>query len=294
MPAKKSGLARGLDSLFIETMGEPQKTEGVQQIKVSLIDPKNGQPRKSFDAEALAQLADSISAHGVLQPILLRPIGNDRYQIMAGERRWRASKLAGLNEIPALVLDKDELAAAQIALVENIQRENLNAIEEAMAFRSLAEEYGMTQEELSRQVGKSRSAIANAVRLLELPEDVLKLVAAGDLSAGHARTLLGLRDRQTIPILAQKAVESGMSVRELEEAVKRANRPVKEATEKKDSDFKVDYVTELEQKMMQGLGRKVTISTKNGKKTVSLFFEDNEDLEVLLRRLMGDEFVGSL
>ena len=293
MAAKKSGLGRGLDSLFLDTFEDENRKGGVQEIKISLIDPKSGQPRKVFDSEALAQLADSIAVHGVLQPILLREIGGDRYQIIAGERRWRASKLVGLTEIPAIVLDKDELAAAQIALVENVQRENLNPIEEAMAFRSLANEYGMTQEELSRQVGKSRSAIANALRLLDLPDEVLKLVSEGALSAGHARTLLGLRDREQILPLAKRAIELGLSVRELEDAVKRANRPIREKTEP-ETTFQVDYVAELEQKMMQGLGRKVKITSTGSKKLVSLYFEDNEDLEALLRSILGDEFVASL
>ncbi len=293
MAAKKSGLGRGLDSLFLDTLEDDVKKEGVQSIKISLIDPQKGQPRKVFDAEALAQLADSISAHGVLQPILVRELAGDRYQIIAGERRWRAAKLAGLGDIPAMVLDKDELAAAQIALVENIQREDLNPIEEAMAFRALADEYGMTQEELSRQVGKSRSAIANTLRLLDLPEETLALVSSGDLSAGHARALLGLRDRGLIHPLATKAIREALSVREVEEAVKRANRPQKEKKETAPS-FKVDYVAELEQKMMQGLGRKVKISAAGGKKMVSLYFEDNEDLEALLRAIMGDKFIGAL
>lgn len=293
MAGKKSGLGRGLDSLFLDTFEDEVKKGGVQEIKISLIDPKSGQPRKVFDSEALAQLADSIAVHGVLQPILLREIGGDRYQIIAGERRWRASKLAGLTEIPAIVLDKDELAAAQIALVENVQRENLNPVEEAMAFRSLANEYGMTQEDLSRQVGKSRSAIANALRLLDLPDEVLKLVSEGDLSAGHARTLLGLRDREQILPLAKRAIELGLSVRELEDAVKRSNRPIREKAEPEAS-FKVDYVAELEQKMMQGLGRKVKITSTGSKKLVSLYFEDNEDLESLLRSIMGDDFIASL
>ncbi len=293
MAAKKSGLGRGLDSLFLDTFEDENRKGGVEEIKISLIDPKSGQPRKVFDSEALAQLADSIAVHGVLQPILLREIGGDRYQIIAGERRWRASKLVGLTEIPAIVLDKDELAAAQIALVENVQRENLNPIEEAMAFRSLANEYGMTQEELSRQVGKSRSAIANALRLLDLPDEVLKLVSEGALSAGHARTLLGLRDREQILPLAKRAIELGLSVRELEDAVKRANRPIREKTEP-EATFQVDYVAELEQKMMQGLGRKVKITSTGSKKLVSLYFEDNEDLEALLRSILGDEFVASL
>ena len=293
MATKKSGIGRGLDSFFLETFEDEEKNEGVRSIKTSLIDPKSGQPRKNFDSELLAQLADSIAAHGVLQPILVRETGNGRYQIIAGERRWRAAKLAGLSEIPALTLDKDDLSAAEIALVENIQRENLNPIEEAGAFRALSEEYGMTQEELSRRVGKSRSYIANAVRLIELPDDVKSLVSSGELSAGHARTLLGLRDRTQILPFAKKTIAEGLSVRELEELVKRANRPIREKPEG-EPPFKVDYVAELERRMMADLGRKVKISARGGKKALTLFFEDNEDLDALLRQIMGDEFVGSL
>lgn len=293
MAGKKSGIGRGLDSLFLETYEDERKPEGVQSVKVSLIDPKSSQPRKSFDSELLAQLADSIAAHGVLQPILIRESGNGRYQIIAGERRWRAAKLAGLSEIPAITLDRDDLAAAEIALVENLQRENLNPIEEASAFRALAEEFGMTQEDLSRQVGKSRSFIANSTRLLELPEEVKALVSSGELSAGHARTLLGLRDRDQMLPFARKCIDAGLSVRELEALVKRANRPVRE-TGDETPPFKVDYVAELEHRMMADLGRKVKITSRGDKKAVTLYFEDNEDLDALLRRIMGDEFVGSL
>ena len=293
MAQRKSGIGRGLDALFLETFDEEKKPNGVEKIKTSLIDPKSGQPRKTFDADGLAGLADSIAEHGVLQPILVRASGNGRYQIIAGERRWRAAKMAGLSEIPAVLLDRDDLAAAEIALVENVQREDLNPIEEAAAFRALAEEFGMTQEDLSRRVGKSRSYIANATRLLELPDDVKTLVSAGELSAGHARTLLGLRDRAEILPLARKCVADGLSVRELEALVKRANRPIRETSEEK-PDFKVDYVAELERKMTSDLGRRVKIAAKGKQKTLTLFFEDNEDLDALLRRIMGDEFVGTL
>ena len=204
--AKKGGLGRGLDSLFLDNSFDEVNKNAIEEIKISLIDPKSNQPRKYFDNEALAQLADSIAAHGVLQPIIVREITAGRYQIIAGERRWRASKLAGKTEIPCIIVDKDDLKAAQIALVENIQRENLNPLEEALAYRALAKEYEMTQEELSAQVGKSRSAIANSLRLLDLPEEVLPFVASGELSAGHARTLLGLKDRAMIEALAKKIV----------------------------------------------------------------------------------------
>ena len=293
MAQKKSGIGRGLDALFLETFEDEKKVGGVEKLKTALIDPKSGQPRKNFDSDALSELADSIATHGVLQPILVRETGSGRFQIIAGERRWRAAKLAGLTEIPAVVLDRDDLAAAEIALVENVQREDLNPIEEAGAFRSLSEEFGLTQEDLSRRVGKSRSYIANATRLLELPDEVKDLVSAGRLSAGHARTLLGLRDRAMIAPLAKQCVAAGISVRDLEQQVKRANRPIRETPDEPPK-FKVDYVAELERKMTSDLGRRVKISAKGKQKTLTLFFEDNEDLDALLRRIMGDDFVGGL
>ena len=293
MAQKKSGIGRGLDALFLETFEDEKKVGGVEKLKTALIDPKSGQPRKNFDSDALSELADSIATHGGLQPILVRETGSGRFQIIAGERRWRAAKLAGLTEIPAVVLDRDDLAAAEIALVENVQREDLNPIEEAGAFRSLSEEFGLTQEDLSRRVGKSRSYIANATRLLELPDDVKDLVSAGRLSAGHARTLLGLRDRAMIAPLAKQCVAAGISVRDLEQLVKRANRPIRETPDEPPK-FKVDYVAELERKMTSDLGRRVKISAKGKQKTLTLFFEDNEDLDALLRRIMGDDFVGGL
>ena len=293
MAPKKSGIGRGLDALFLETFEDEKKPGGAEKLKTSLIDPKSGQPRKTFDSDLLAGLADSIAEHGVLQPILVRASGNGRYQIIAGERRWRAAKMAGLAEIPAIALDRDDLAAAEIALVENVQREDLNPIEEAGAFRALAEEFGMTQEDLSRRVGKSRSYIANATRLLELPDEVKALVSAGELSAGHARTLLGLRDRAEIAPLAKKCVADGLSVREVEALVKRANRPIRETPEDETPPV-VDYVAELERKMTSDLGRRVKIAAKGKQKTLTLWFEDNEDLDALLRRIMGDDFVGTL
>lgn len=285
--AKKSGLGRGLDSLFLENVEE--KRNSVETIKVSLVDPKPDQPRKFFDQESLAQLADSISCHGVLQPIIVREMTSGRYEIVAGERRWRATKLAGLTEIPAVIIDEDDLKAAQISIVENIQREDLNPLEEAQAYRTLASQYGMTQEQISARVGKSRSAVANALRLLDLPEDVLPLLASGQLSGGHARTLLGLRDRSMILPLAKKTVEYGLSVRELEAEVKRLNRPVREKPQSRE-ERDVDYVADLEQRLFRSLGRKVKIKDSGAHKSVTLFYEDNMDLEVLLQQLCGKSF----
>ena len=287
--AKKSGLGRGLDILFLDN-AVADRTNTVEFVKISQIDPKSNQPRKTFDNDALAQLADSISTHGVLQPIIVRLRESGRYEIVAGERRWRASKLAGLSEIPAVIVDHDELKTAQIAIVENIQRENLNPLEEAMAYRALAEDHGMTQEEIAAQVGKSRSAIANFVRVLDLPEEILPLLAEGKLSAGHARALLSLKNPENAVVLAQKIVENGLSVREVENEVKKLNKPQKEEEETPESFGEKDYVADLERRLMRSLGRKAKIKHKGTQKSITLFYEDNMDLEVLLAQLCGSDF----
>lgn len=292
---KNSGLGRGLDAIFLENAlsEETSRSEDtITKLKLSQIDPKSDQPRKYFDKEALEQLASSIMENGVLQPILVREYGEGRYQIIAGERRFRASKLAGITEIPAIILEKDDKKSAEIALIENIQREDLNPIEEALGYKALAEEYDMTQEELSIKVGKSRSAIANTMRLLELPDEILTLVASGELSAGHARTLLGVKDRNDMILLAEKTVEEDLSVRALEEAVKQINKPKKETeTEPLTPPAVVDYFRELELRMQSKLGRRVKIEGKGRKKTVTLSYEDNEDLDEIIRLLCGEEFL---
>ena len=296
MAIKSSGLGRGLDAIFLDnTVAERESKSGVMSIKLSLIDPRADQPRKYFDKEALRALASSIEKHGVFQPILVREYGNaGRYQIIAGERRFRASKLAGLTEIPAILLEKDDAQTARIALVENLQREDLNPVEEAMAYRSLAKEYSMTQEELSEQVGKSRSAIANTLRLLDLPDEVLALVAEKTLSQGHARTLLGLQNAADIPIFARVAIAEDWSVRRLEEEVKRANKPKTPKREQVNDDEIVDYFREMELRIQSHLGRVVKIQGKGRKKSVTLFYEDNEDLEALLSDMCGKEFMREL
>ena len=297
MAKKNSGLGRGLDAIFLDNSLAEENVHNedrISKLKISLVDPKRDQPRKYFDKEALEQLAESIAENGLLQPILVREYGEGRYQIIAGERRFRASKLAGLNEIPAIVLEKDDKNAAQIALIENIQREDLNPLEEALAYKSLAEEYDMTQEELSRQVGKSRSAIANTVRLLDLPDEILTLVASRELSAGHARTLLGVNDRDNMILLAQRAVEEDISVRVLEDMVKAINKPVKEKTEEEEIAPLVDYFRELEIRVQSHLGRKVKIEGKGRKKTITLSYEDNEDLDEILTLLCGKDFLNEI
>ena len=297
MAKRSSGLGRGLDAIFLENTLEnsSEKENSINTIKISLIDPKSDQPRKYFDKEALEELSESIKENGLLQPILVREYGEGgRYQIIAGERRFRASKLAGLTEIPAIVLDRDDRAVAQIALIENIQREDLNPLEEALAYKSLKEEYGMTQEELSEKLGKSRSAIANSMRLLDLPDPILAMVAARELSAGHARTLLGVKDREDMILLAQITAEQDLSVRQLEDQVKKINKKKKPEVEEIDDEDDVpfvDYFREMELKIQRQLGRKVKIEDKGKKKTLTLYYEDNEDLDELLKSICGKDFL---
>ena len=298
MAKKNSGLGRGLDAIFLDNSRvkeEEHSEDTVSRLKISMVDPKSDQPRKFFDKEALEQLASSILENGLLQPILVREYAEGRYQIIAGERRFRASKLAGLTEIPAIILDRDDRKAAQIALIENIQREDLNPIEEAMAYRSLAEEYDMTQEELSLKVGKSRSAIANTTRLLDLPDPVLTLVASRELSAGHARTILGLKNTDDMILLAQRAVEEELSVRFLEAEVKRLNKPKKKETPEEDEKLPfVDYFKELENKIRMHIGRAVKIEEKGKRKSITISYEDNADLDEIITLLCGKEFLENI
>lgn len=292
---KMKGLGRGLDSIFVDNAVEEETGSGVRTLRMSEIDPKADQPRRNFDAEALSQLADSIAANGILQPILVRETG-ERYEIIAGERRFRAARLAGLSEIPALVLEADDEAAAKYALIENLQREDLNPYEEAAAIRKLMDEYGLSQEQVAGSIGRSRSAVANALRLLDLPEDAVKLVTDGTLSAGHARTLLGLLDKGQIGDVARKCVQSALSVRELESLVKKLNRLYTQQRDAIEDDagageVVVDYFASLENRFTSATGRRVKITETRNKKVLQLEYRDNEDLEELLRSLAGDAFL---
>lgn len=295
MPKKKnSGLGRGLDAIFLDNSLDNSgkgNENSITRLSITMVDPKSDQPRKHFDKDALEELAKSIEENGVLQPILVREYANGRYQIIAGERRFRASKLAGLSEIPAIILDRDDRKVAEISLIENIQREDLNPIEEAMAFKSLAEEYGLTQEEVSAKVGRSRSAIANSMRLLELPAPILDMVASGEISAGHGRTLLGVKLRDNMILLAKKTSELDLSVRQLEEEVKRINKIKKEEVEEEKPLPYVDYFREMELKVQSHLGRRVEINGKGRRKSITLFYEDNEDLDELLTSICGKDFL---
>lgn len=288
---KTTGLGRGLDAIFGEN-SPPAKSDGVIMMRVSDIEPRPGQPRKDFDQDAMAQLAESIATHGLIQPVVVRPEENGFYQIVAGERRWRASKMAGLTEIPVVIVDADDRKAAELALIENIQREDLNPIEEAEAYRALVEEHNMTQEEISKQVSKSRSAIANALRLLELPVDVIEMVRKNELSAGHARALLGLRDPAKISELARAVVAKGMSVRVLEQTVRAINSAGSEAKEKAEKEqktsVKVDYIRALQNKMTSVLGRKVRIHSSGKNKKIEIHYSDNDDLSQIIKLLCGE------
>ncbi len=301
MARKSSGLGRGIDSIFLDNSlkDTPVASGGRTTVRVSQIDPKNDQPRKNFDEDALLSLSESIKTYGVLQPILVREMGFGRYQIVAGERRWRAAKKAKLTEIPAIIVSNDDKEAAEIALIENVQREDLNPIEEAMGYRTLLRDYKMTQEELATTIGKSRSAIANMLRLLELPEGILAMIATGELSPGHARAILSLSRESDREVLANLVVENDLSVRATEEAARRMNRVfLRESAEseddKREEKVRVDYAAHLEKRLMQTLGRKVQLRDTKKKKTLTLYFEDNEDLEGILTLLCGKEFLSEI
>ena len=288
--AKKNALGRGLDTIFSDNTPE-EASGGISSLRISDVEPKADQPRRDFDTETLASLAESIAENGVLQPILVREGTNGMYQIIAGERRWRASKMAGKTEIPAIITDADDLKTAQIALIENLQREDLNPVEEASAYRSLMDNFDLTQEEVSQKVGKSRSAVANSMRLLELPEAALKYLRDGILSAGHCRALLGLHDKSMTESLAEKAVQKNLTVRDMEKAVREANKIKNQPKEEEDvQDIpRVDYVSELEKKVTGLCGRYCKINAKGKRKTVTVEYSDESDLETLLRTLCGEK-----
>lgn len=287
--AKKQGLGRGLGNIFAES--EKAEEGNILSLRISSVEPRPGQPRKEFDGEALAQLADSIGEHGVIQPIIVRDAGEGYYEIIAGERRWRASKLAGLTEIPAIVVEADDKKAAELALIENIQREELNPYEEAQAYSELIESFGMTQEALAARLGKSRSAITNALRLLDLPEEVSIYLKSGELSAGHARALLGLKDKSKLKALSEKIIGRRLSVRETEAAVKRENKLSSYEPENIVSTVNVDYIGELARKAEELTGRRVRITTSGKKRSVVVDYTDYEDLEQLLIKLCGNGII---
>lgn len=280
---KKAGLGKGLDALFLDNSTEEK---GTVMLNINDIEPKRDQPRKTFDEQALSELADSIALHGVIQPLLVRPLGDGGYQLIAGERRWRASRLAGLTQVPVVVREMSDSEAMELALIENLQREDLNPIEEAEGFSLLMQTYNLTQEQAAQRVGKSRPAVANALRLLALPEKVLELVKNGSLSSGHARTLLPISDGKTCLKTAEEIIKKGLSVRETERLVKTILAP-KEKAEKK-APKRDSYYDECELAIMQELGRKAKITaTKGNKGTIEIEFFSKSDLQSILEALAG-------
>jgi ParB family chromosome partitioning protein len=258
-------------------------------LRMSEIEPNREQPRKNFSDEAIAALADSIREHGILQPLLVRPLITGGYQIVAGERRWRAARMLGLDEVPVNIRELTDAETMQIALIENLQRENLNPIEEAVGYNELIENYGMTQEKVARMVGKSRSAIANAVRLLSLPDEVKKLLENGDLSAGHAKALLGFEDEQLLIATAVKAANGGLTVRQVERAAQKSLEET-EADDASKSDRRIDnYFVEMEISLNERLGRKVKVDYGKNKGVLVLEFYDKEDLAALADKLAKEE-----
>ena len=280
MASKKGGLGKGLDAIFAEN--DTEDRNAAIALKTSEIEPNREQPRKDFDEKALSELADSISQHGVLQPLLVRPLMGGGYQIVAGERRWRAARMAGVTEVPAVIRELTDSEVMELALIENLQREDLNPLEEARGYQALMEQYGLTQEEVSRTVGKSRPAIANALRLLNLPEEVLQMLEEGALSAGHARTLLSFKRREDMLEAAKLAVEKGLSVRELERLAKRVNDEAGEPEPVRPR-RKPRYFEEAELALHNHLGRRVAISGNQKKGMLQIEFYGEEDLTELMK-----------
>ena len=277
---KKRGLGKGLDAIFAENTAET--TEGAVNVKIGDIEPNRDQPRKEFDNAALSELADSISQHGVLQPLLLRPMITGGYRIVAGERRWRAARMAGLTEVPAVIREMTDAEEMLFALIENLQREDLTPLEEARGYRTLIETQDFTQEEVSQAVGKSRPAITNALRLLNLPEDLQQMLENGEITAGHARTLLSFKREEDMRLGAKKAKE-GASVRELEALAKRLNQEKETAPAK--ASKKNQYFEEAQLAVGEYLNRKVKVAGTKKRGTLQIEFYGEEDLQNLLHDL---------
>ncbi|MBC8570652.1 ParB/RepB/Spo0J family partition protein [Zongyangia hominis] len=284
MAARKGGLGKGLEALF--TDNSTGDVNSSAKLRLSQIEPNKSQPRKDFDEEALASLADSIREHGIIQPLLVRPLENGAYQLVAGERRWRAARMAGISEVPVIIKELSDQETMEIGLIENLQREDLNPIEEALGYQTLMETYEFTQDDISKRVGRSRPAVANALRLLHLPEEVMTLVRNKDLSSGHARAILALPDEETMIEIAKKAAKGRVSVRDIERMAQE-KKPRKEKPTGRDS-----FYDEVELALSAELGRKIAIQVKNPDKdrgTITLEFYNKEELADIANRLAGTE-----
>lgn len=287
---KKQALGRGLDAILIDNE-EQKEQNGVSVVRISEVEPNPDQPRKNFENEPLEALAESISQHGIIQPILVRP-KNGMYMIITGERRWRAARMAGLSEVPVIITEADDKKAAELALVENIQRKDLNPVEEARAYADLINEYSYTQEEIAKKVGRSRSSITNSLRLLELPETVLQHLAAGSISEGHAKVLLSIKDQEKLEKAAETVISRDLSVRETEKLAKELNN-------EKEKDvvrvvYDVDHTKVLEQRVQSIIGHTVKIVQNGKRSSINIGFSDNDDLEKILSLLCGEQFINEL
>lgn len=285
MASKKGGLGKGFNSLFLENSVEEVSSGNVSTLKIIDIVTNKEQPRKIFSEQALSDLSESIAQHGVIQPILVRPLSDGTYQIVAGERRWRASRMAGLTEIPAVVKEMSEEEAMAIALIENLQREDLNPVEEAEGIKLLIDRYSLTQEQVSERLGKSRPAVANSLRLLKLPDFVKEMLSDNLLSPGHAKSLLSLEDEKKIREVANLIVKEGLSVRDTEQLVKNLLKEKKDTVKKpKKRDV---YYDEVELALSESLGRKIKITSVKDKGSIKIEFFDKEDLQKIIK--MFDE-----
>ena len=277
MAKKLGGLGKGLNAIFIEN--DSEDNNGSVTLKISEIEPNRSQPRKEFDEKALSELAESISKHGLLQPLLVRPLPLGGYQIVAGERRYRACRMAGITEVPVIIRELGDTETMEIALIENLQREDLTPIEEALGYQVLIDEHGFSQEEVAQSVGKSRPAIANSLRLLKLPQSILDLVSDGKISAGHARALLTLEDEKLMQELAEEIIKKDLSVRQVEKICKQKPKPEKEEVPEK----KPSFYSMVELALNESLGRKIKVSKNKGKQGVILqieFYSDEELTEL--------------
>lgn len=283
--AKKGGLGRGMDALFLDNSATENENSATM-LSINEVEPNRNQPRKVFNEKALEELAKSIEQNGIIQPILVRPMSDGSYQLIAGERRWRAARMAGLHEVPVTIREMTDEEASVFALIENLQREDLNPVEEAEGLKSLIETYGFTQEEAADKVGKSRTAVTNTLRLLKLPSPVLQMLGAGKISAGHARALLGLDDEKEMLRIAETTVAQELSVRQVEKMVKYANQGEKAKPKKRDKK-RDKYYDEVEIALTNVLGRKVKIylSPNGNKGTLEFEFFGKDDLTKLAKEL---------
>ena len=275
------GLGSGLDSLFSDNTTEVQVKK---TLRITEIEPNREQPRKNFSDEAITALAESIRDHGMLQPILVRPMEDGSYRIVAGERRWRAARMLGLDEVPVNIKEMTDTEAAQLALIENLQRENLNPVEEAMGFKELIEKYGMTQDAVAKTIGRSRSSVSNSMRILALPDRILNMVEDGELSLGHAKALLSFENEDLMIATAVKAANGGLTVRQVERAAQKSLENEDEQSEK--SNRRIDnYFVEVELSLKEALGRKVKVDYCKNKGSFTLEFYYKDDLAAIVKRL---------